>query len=166
MLDQEPLWYPSGNRFSYNPAIPDRQLWAIGMVAVQWSMTEMLVEQQIHIFINGNPDLLEQYKRIRNFRATLDFFQTRIELKAAEPLRSHASVLVGRIRNLSSQRHTSCIEFGVEECLKILGTTPGIFIQHQMRFSFGKPEINLRKPNHKTALLPSTGGLHSAVFAG
>jgi hypothetical protein len=105
MLDKEPMWYPSRNRLDYNPGVPDRQLWAIGMVAVQWGMTEILVEQQIKNFIDGDPDRLEQYERIRSFRATLDFFQTQIELKATEPLRSNATVLVGRIRNLSSQRH-------------------------------------------------------------
>jgi hypothetical protein len=105
MLDKEPMSYPSRNRFDYNPGIPDRQLWAIGMVAVQWGMTETLVEQQIHNLIGGDPDLLAEYKKVRNFRDTLRFFQTQIELKAEEPLRFNASVLVGRIRNLSTQRH-------------------------------------------------------------
>jgi hypothetical protein len=105
MLDKEPLWFPSRNRFNYNPGVPDRQLWAIGMVAVQWSMTETLVEQQIQNFIRNDPALLEQYKKVRSFRSTLDFFQTQIELKAQEPLRSLAFAFVERIRNLSSQRH-------------------------------------------------------------
>jgi hypothetical protein len=65
----------------------------------------MLVEQQIHSFINGDLDLVDQYPKVRSFRATLDFFQEQIELKAKEPLKSNASVLIGRIRNLSSQRH-------------------------------------------------------------
>jgi hypothetical protein len=105
MLNNEPMWYPSRNRFDFNPAIPDRQLWAIGMVVVQWGMTETLVEQQIHNFIHSDLDLLAEYKKVRNFRETLNFFQTQIETKAAEPLRSNASVFVGRIRNLASQRH-------------------------------------------------------------
>lgn len=105
MLDKEPLWYPSRNRFNYNPGIPDRQLWAIGMVAVQWGMTETLVEQQILNFIRGDQGLIEQYKKVRSFRAALDFFQTQIQMKAEEPLRSSASIFVGRIRNLASQRH-------------------------------------------------------------
>src|SRR2546427_12068781 len=105
MLDKEPLWFPSRNRFDFNPGVPDRQLWAIGMVAVQWSMTETLVEQQIQKFIHADPAPLEEYRKLRNFRSTLDFFQAQIELKAQEPLRSHAFTFVERIRNLSSQRH-------------------------------------------------------------
>jgi hypothetical protein len=105
MLDKEPLWYPSRNRFYYNPGVPDRQLWAIGMVAVQWGMTETLIEQQIHNFIHTDENLIAEYKKVRNFRETLNFFQTLIELKTEEPLRLNAQVFVGRIRNLASQRH-------------------------------------------------------------
>lgn len=105
MLDKEPLWYPSRNHFAYNPAIPDRQLWAIGMVAVQWGMTEWIIDRQIRDYVASNPELMEQYKRVRNFKQTLDFLETLIQAKADEPLKSGATILVSRIRDLASQRH-------------------------------------------------------------
>jgi hypothetical protein len=75
------------------------------MVAVQWGMTETLIEQHIYNLIGDDPDLLAEYQKIRNFRGTLKFFQTQIELKAQEPLRSNVLALVTRIQNLASQRH-------------------------------------------------------------
>ncbi len=51
MLDKEPLSFPSRNRFNYNPGVPDRQLWTIGMVVVQWGMTETIIQNQIQVFI-------------------------------------------------------------------------------------------------------------------
>ena len=38
----EPFIYPFRHPFPFDPGIPNRQLWAIGMVVVQWSMTETL----------------------------------------------------------------------------------------------------------------------------
>ncbi|WP_441240244.1 hypothetical protein [Tardiphaga sp. 768_D3_N2_1] len=105
ILQNDPLWFPSRNRFDFNPAVPDRQLWAIGMVAVQWGMLETLIDMEIRKFIEGDDELLSQYKKVRNLRDTLDLFQSQIELKSPEPLRSNAAIFVGRIRNVASQRH-------------------------------------------------------------
>ncbi|PDT87474.1 hypothetical protein CO669_25240 [Bradyrhizobium sp. Y36] len=105
MLDKEPLWFPSRNRFAYNPAIPDRQLWAIGMVATQWSMTEWLLEAEIRKLAGANSELIEKHKALRSLRERLDFFENRIQETSQEPLRSRASSFVGRIRNLSSKRN-------------------------------------------------------------
>ncbi|WP_139069815.1 hypothetical protein [Tardiphaga robiniae] len=105
ILQNDPLWFPSRNRFHFNPAVPDRQLWAIGMVAVQWGMLETLIDMEIRNFIEGDDELLSQYKKVRNLRDTLDFFQRQIELKSPEPLRSNAATFVRSIRNTASQRH-------------------------------------------------------------
>jgi hypothetical protein len=104
MLDREPLWFPSRNRFDFNPAVSDRQLWAIGMVVVQWGMTETIIEQQIQLLIASDPPLDAEYKNLRNFQQTVDFLQTQIELKIQDPRRSQALALITRIRNLSTQR--------------------------------------------------------------
>jgi hypothetical protein len=104
MLDREPLWFPSRNRFDFNPAVSDRQLWATGMVVVQWGMTETIIEQQIQLLIASDPPLDAEYKNLRNFQQTVDFLQTQIELKIQDPRRSQALALITRIRNLSTQR--------------------------------------------------------------
>jgi hypothetical protein len=104
MLDKEPLSFPSRNRFNYNPGVPDRQLWAIGMVIVQWGMTETLIQNQIQTFIGSGDGLIAEYARVRNFRQTVDFLQTQIELQSEEPFRGSAIELLKRIRNLGAQR--------------------------------------------------------------
>jgi hypothetical protein len=45
VLAREPPWYPSRYHYAWDPGVPDRQLWAIGMIVVQWSLTEFLREQ-------------------------------------------------------------------------------------------------------------------------
>jgi hypothetical protein len=103
LLEKEPLWFPSRNRFDFNPATSDRQLWAIGMVVVQWGMLEFIIEQQICDAIQGHPDLTAEYKKLRNFKQTVDLLQRLVELKT-EPTRSIALRLVQRIRDLADQR--------------------------------------------------------------
>jgi hypothetical protein len=104
MLDQEPLIYPSRHNFVYKPGMPDRQLWALGMVMVQWGMTEFLVDLQIHKFMGDNPNLNSKFKRLRNFKQTTEFFQELVDLRLNGVKRQHATSLITRIKNLSSQR--------------------------------------------------------------
>jgi hypothetical protein len=87
-----------------NPGVPDRQLWAIGMVVVQWGMTETLIDQEIRVLIADDLELQGQYQRIRNFQPVVDFFQDLVERQLTEPLRAKALELITRVRNLSSQR--------------------------------------------------------------
>jgi len=104
MLDKEPFSYPSRNRYPMNPAVPDRQLWAIGMIVVQWSMTEWSIDVQTRKLISEEKDLLVQYERQRNFQQRLAFWQSLIEDKMPEPLRSQLLALIPIAQALSSQR--------------------------------------------------------------
>jgi hypothetical protein len=104
MLDKEPLFFPSRNRYYYNPAVPDRQLWAIGMVVVQWGMTESIIEQQIANIIGQDEALKTEYKKIRNFKQTVDFFQSLLENNLSGEDRDKAFHLINRIRNLGDKR--------------------------------------------------------------
>ena len=65
MLDKEPLSFPSRARFTYNPGIADRQLWALGMIVVQWSMAEQLIDMDARKLIGNDPDLMTEYERQR-----------------------------------------------------------------------------------------------------
>jgi hypothetical protein len=100
----EPLVYPSRNHYPFNPGITDRQLWAIGMVVVQWSMTEMIVDGQIRGLIGPDQALTAEFARHRNFQSKMDFWQSQIELNVSEPRRSSSLALARRIRDLNSQR--------------------------------------------------------------
>jgi hypothetical protein len=106
MLDKEPMWYPSRSHsmFPYSPGVPDRQLWAIGMVVVQWGMTEFIIEQQIDDLIGNDAALKDEYRKIRNFKQSLDFWQRLAEAKLADPLRPQTASLIKRIKNVRDQR--------------------------------------------------------------
>jgi hypothetical protein len=106
MLDREPLIFPfrRPERYPYSPGIPDRQLWALGMIVVQWGMTEMLLDQQTRQLIGDDTDLQQQYEGLRNARQRIDFFQRQTALKMQDPFRSEAQALVQRIQNLNSKR--------------------------------------------------------------
>jgi hypothetical protein len=75
MLDREPLIFPfrRPERYPYSPGIPDRQLWALGMIVVQWGMTEMLLDQQTRQLIGDDTDLQQQYEGLRNARQLISF---------------------------------------------------------------------------------------------
>jgi hypothetical protein len=106
MLDRDPLVFPSRrpDTYPYTPGVPDRQLWAIGMVVVQWGMTETLIEQQTRLLVGDDKDALQQYEKLRNARQRIDFFRSQIALKMQDPLRSRAEALVQRIQNLNAKR--------------------------------------------------------------
>jgi len=105
MLDKEPLSFPSRNKFFYNPGVPDRQLWAIGMVAVQWGMTETLIDQIIRNLSGENEELLVRYSQTNSMRSVTAFFRELIERALVDPQRLQALALLERTQNLASQRH-------------------------------------------------------------
>lgn len=79
MLDQEPLWYPSRNRFPFDPGVQDKQLWAIGMIVVQWSMLEWFIDVETRKLIANDSDLLAEYNKTRNFQETVAFWRLQTE---------------------------------------------------------------------------------------
>jgi hypothetical protein len=100
MLAKEPLSFPSRRRYVYDPGIPDRQLWAIGMIVVQWSMTEWFVDMSTRNLIGNDPALLQALERQRNFQQELSFWEGQVKAKAKEPARSAFVALIPRIQNL------------------------------------------------------------------
>jgi len=104
MLDKEPLWYPSREPFPYNPAVTDRQLWAVGMIVVQWSMTEFIIDNHIRKLIANDQQLTEQLNAARRFQQMADLWESQIKINVQESLRAEALELVRRARDLNSQR--------------------------------------------------------------
>jgi hypothetical protein len=102
MLDQEPLWYPS--RGPFNPGVPDRQLWAIGMIVVQWGLVELIREQSIYNLIESDQKLIEEYKRLRNSTQITKLWKTLVEIKMQEPERASNLAFVTRFEALNNQR--------------------------------------------------------------
>lgn len=104
MLDKEPFVYPSRHRFVYDPGISDRQLWAIGMIVVQWSMTEYWIDMSTHQLMNKDEKLLTRYKAVRGFQLSLMFWEFLLDTRSTDPFKSSMKALVPRIKDLSAQR--------------------------------------------------------------
>lgn len=106
MPQREPLVYPfrSADRFPYDIGIPDRQLWAIGMITVQWSATEFFMRNQMQIVARYDAGAKEEFAKQRNFQQRAVFWETQAELKLKDPLRSEILALISRMKNLKAQR--------------------------------------------------------------
>src|ERR1700686_538023 len=102
LLDQEPLWYPS--RGPFNPGVSNRQLWAIGMVVVQWGMAEYIRKQSIAHLIGNDSKLAAQFKAIRNSEKETEFWKMLVELKMSEPQRAKSLEFITRFQQLNDRR--------------------------------------------------------------
>jgi len=104
MSDKEPRLYPSRNGFFYNPGVPDRQMWAIGMVVVQWGMTEVLRDQITYDLIGDDTELTEQYEKQRHSSLKTAFWKRLVSTKMTEPKRSQYLDFVTRFESLNNKR--------------------------------------------------------------
>jgi hypothetical protein len=116
MLDNLPLRFPHRN-FVMDPGVPDRQLWAIGMIVVVWSMTERMVEQQIDNLVGDDAQLKAERGEVRGFRNSVRFFKRLVELKITEPQRYQLS-----------SAYNTCIRSGIR-----LSTAIGAVVCKQAR---------------------------------
>jgi hypothetical protein len=103
---RSPIIFPSRNSkdFPMNMEIPDRQLWAIGMIVTHWSALEWFIDINVRNFIAGDQDAIAEYEKHKNFQQRLELWKTQISLKAKEPHRSRLLSLVPRLQSLSAQR--------------------------------------------------------------
>lgn len=99
-----PMIFPSRKTLNFDPAVPDRQLWAIGMITVQWAMVELTMNQNIHQLVGDDLELIEELSKVRNFKQRADFWQVQIELKMVDPQRANALRCLSLVRQLKSQR--------------------------------------------------------------
>jgi hypothetical protein len=101
---KEPFSYPSRQRFPYNPGVPDKQLWAIGMVVVQWGMTEFLREQITFNVVANDESLIQKYSKLRHSNQKTAFWKDLVESKLQEPSRSKYLEFISRFEMLNNQR--------------------------------------------------------------
>jgi hypothetical protein len=104
MMDNEPLVFPTRNSLRFDPAIPNRQVWAVGMIVVQWAALEVFIDTHIRKLVGGDKQVMEICGRIRGFQQLSDFWREQIEMKTADPERSRLLEMVMRAKNYSSQR--------------------------------------------------------------
>ncbi len=103
----EPLNYPTRDidYLPYNPGIPDRQLWAIGMIAAQWAMIEMQMHSHMRRFTENDKVLADEYAKQQTFKHQREFWQAQVERKVTyEPRRTELLAIIARIKVSKDQR--------------------------------------------------------------
>jgi hypothetical protein len=101
----EPTTFPGREPYPYNPGVPDRQLWAIGMVVAQWAFLETIMHNHVQNLIGSDAVLLAEYHKQQSFRQQRQFWAEQIGSKLAgrnemQPLLD----LVAEAGRLKSQR--------------------------------------------------------------
>ena len=105
MTWNEPTTFPGREPYPYNPGVPDRQLWAIGMVVAQWAFLETIMHNHVQNLIGSDEVLLAEYHKQQSFRQQRQFWAEQIGSKLAgrnemQPLLD----LVAEVGRLKSQR--------------------------------------------------------------
>jgi hypothetical protein len=65
-VEKEPSVFPLRHHYAFNPGVPDRQLWAIGMVVVQWGMAEFVREQITFNLMGDDASLQQEHAALRH----------------------------------------------------------------------------------------------------
>ena len=96
--------FTARKKFRFQIAPSDRQLWAIGMVAVQWSQLEMWMT----VFVNGltEDDLpaRDQFTQTIAFKTRHRQFRALVEGKTLEPYRTSLLAIIDRIAETQQMR--------------------------------------------------------------
>ena len=91
-------------KFYFHILPSDRQLWAIGMVVVQWSQLEMLLAVVAYALVAGDPVARKRYDETRSFGIRLDLLQGLVNEQVKQPHCDQIIALIVRIRNLQLLR--------------------------------------------------------------
>jgi hypothetical protein len=101
-----PSVFPSRHAYSFDVAVPDRQSWAIGMVAAQWGTVELLMRIHVHKLVGRDDATLKaQFDAQADFRHKRELYQTLVEERiTAQPQRSIVLALIEDIKRLKHER--------------------------------------------------------------
>jgi hypothetical protein len=107
-----PSCWPSRGKLHFDPGISDRQLWAIGMVVVQWGMIEMMMHTHVLKLVGKGP-LYEDYRKLPSFKHQREFWETQCKARILEePVRTAIIQIITEVKRLKDERdrimHGSC----------------------------------------------------------
>ncbi len=95
---------PSRKRFRFLVTPSDRQLSAIGLVAVQWSAFEMLVTVMVHALTREDSAERKQFDQTRNMKTRIATCESLIDVQIREPFRSRLLDIIRRSKDVQNQR--------------------------------------------------------------
>lgn len=96
--------YPNRKQFQFVTQASDRQLWAIGMVVVQWSNFEQYVLMTARTLLEHAPERLSAFNNDRRMERRLDMLADAIGEEVAEPYRGRLQKLLIVARQLKQER--------------------------------------------------------------
>jgi hypothetical protein len=94
-------------KFIFNVAPSDRQLWAIGMVVVQWTYIEQMVKVFVHSFTDENDaadPIREQFDSTRSMQIRLDQWEKLTKQYIQTSWQSPMLDLINEIRQVQDMR--------------------------------------------------------------
>jgi hypothetical protein len=105
MAASRPAWmFPSRKKFKFQVTPSDRQLWAIGMVAVQWSLLEGHIKALAHGLFGDDAAARGEFDQKLVFRQRLRITRDRIDQKVMNPFRADLVTIIDRIGSIAQER--------------------------------------------------------------
>ncbi len=91
-------------KFSFQVAPSNRQLWAIGMVAVQWAAIEQWMNLIVIGLTHDAPEVREEYGKTWSFSARIDFWELLAQTHVIEPWRTKMLAAINETRQVQELR--------------------------------------------------------------
>jgi hypothetical protein len=95
---------PSRKKFRFQAVPSDRQLWAIGMVAVQWSLLEGHIKGVAHGLYGVDAASRDEFDQTLVFRHRLRMVRDLISNKIMEPFRTDLLAIIDRVGSIAQER--------------------------------------------------------------
>lgn len=86
--------FPSRQQFKFQIAPSDRQVWAIGMVAVNWTLIETIMQMVASGLCKNDAEALGKFEQTRSFKIRLDLLKAIVEQNMAPPHKENFLALV------------------------------------------------------------------------
>ncbi len=86
--------FPSRQQFKFQITPSDRQLWAIGVVAVTWTLIENEMQMVVSGLCRDDPESLATFEKTRSFKIRLGLLKAMVEQKMASPHKENFLALI------------------------------------------------------------------------
>lgn len=96
--------FPSRAKFKFQIVPSDRQLWAIGLVVVSWTLIEQTMQMIAYGLSAENSEERNQFDQNRAFKKRLDLLEDMIKAEMRSPYREAFLALLAETRNAQDLR--------------------------------------------------------------
>lgn len=96
--------FPTRKKFQFQVTPSDRELWAIGMVAVQWSLLENWMNTCVIGLVQFDPEARKVYDQTHSLEARIEQWRHLAKTEMLEPYRSSMLALINRVAETKQMR--------------------------------------------------------------